>query len=42
MLDEYYSLHGWDSETGWQTKETLVSLGLTDVADRLKAAGRLP
>ncbi|MCK4317206.1 hypothetical protein KAW53_00435, partial [Candidatus Bathyarchaeota archaeon] len=42
MLDEYYGLHGWDPGTGWQTKETLVSLGLTDVADRLEAAERLP
>jgi len=42
MLDEYYGLHGWDPGTGWQTKETLVSLGLTGVADRLEAAGRLP
>ncbi len=42
MLDEYYGLHGWDPETGWQTRETLVSLGLTGVADRLEAAGRLP
>ncbi len=42
MLDEYYGLHGWDPETGWQTKETLASLGLTGVADTLEAAGRLP
>jgi len=42
MLDEYYSLHGWDPVTGWQTRETLVSLELEPVADRLEAAGRLP
>ncbi len=41
MLDEYYSLHGWDLETSWPTSETLESLGLGDVARQLAAAGKL-
>ena len=40
-LDEYYRLHGWDPDTGLQTREGLVSLGLEAVADRLAAAGLL-
>jgi len=28
MLDEYYRLHGWDSETGNPTEQTLQLLGL--------------
>jgi aldehyde:ferredoxin oxidoreductase len=40
-LDEYYSLHGWDPETGLQTREGLEELGLMVVADRLVAAGFL-
>ena len=42
MLDEYYGLHGWDKETGLQTRETLEEIGLKPVADLLEAAGRLP
>lgn len=42
MLDEYYGLHGWDKGTGWCTRRTLESLGLTDVADLLERVGRLP
>jgi len=38
MLDEYYALRGWDPENGWPTGDTLLRLGLTDVADRLEAA----
>jgi len=41
MLDEYYSIHGWDCETGWQTKETLQELELDEVAQRLEKAERL-
>jgi len=40
-LDRYYRLHGWDVETSWSTRETLEGLGLSDVADRLEAVGRL-
>jgi aldehyde:ferredoxin oxidoreductase len=32
MLREYYLLRGWDEETGIPTAQTLVSLGLQDVA----------
>lgn len=35
MLDEYYSLRGWDMETGIPTREKLVDLGLAYVADVL-------
>ena len=41
MLDEYYFMHGWDRETGWQTKETLQELDLDEVAQRLEEVGRL-
>lgn len=41
MLDEYYKLHGWDKETGWQTKESLLSLRLVKVMCKLLKAGRL-
>lgn len=42
MLDEYYSLQGWDTETGWQRRETLEALDMKPVADRLGNAGLLP
>ncbi len=42
MLDEYYTLHGWDLATSWPTEETLRGLGLGDAADELKGMGRLP
>ena len=41
MLDEYYALHGWDRETGWQTGDGLGRLGMAAVAWRLREAGRL-
>jgi aldehyde:ferredoxin oxidoreductase len=41
MLDEFYALHGWDRETGLQTRTCLVELGLDEVARRLKKAGKL-
>ena len=31
VLDEFYSLHGWDTERGWPTPERLRALHLTDV-----------
>jgi aldehyde:ferredoxin oxidoreductase len=37
MLDEYYSFRGWDLKTGIPTPERLVSLGLDDVAQDMKA-----
>ena len=41
MLDEYYGSYGWDVQSGWQTEASLTSLGLPEVADKLRAAGRL-
>jgi len=41
MLDEYYDLHGWDSETSFPTRKTLVDLGLEKVADDLERLGKL-
>lgn len=35
MLDEYYSLRGWDVKTGKPTREKLTELGLGYVADAL-------
>ena len=35
MLDEYYTLRGWDLNTGIPTRDKLVELGLDDVADQL-------
>jgi aldehyde:ferredoxin oxidoreductase len=31
----YYELEGWDTRNGWPKKDTLESLGLTEVADAL-------
>ena len=36
MLDEYYSLHGWDKNTSWPTKTTLIQLQLNNVAEELE------
>jgi aldehyde:ferredoxin oxidoreductase len=41
VLDEYYELHGWDRETGWQKRGQLEKLGLEEVAEDLEKAGRL-
>jgi len=41
MLDEYYEASGWDRKTSWQSEQNLVKLGLSDVAERLREAGRL-
>ncbi|OGP64637.1 MAG: hypothetical protein A3K22_04015 [Deltaproteobacteria bacterium RBG_16_42_7] len=32
QLDKYYDFHGWDRETGWQKRSTLMDLGLPQVA----------
>ena len=37
-----YDEGGWDIETGWPTKQTLMSLGLKDVADNLNKYNKLP
>jgi aldehyde:ferredoxin oxidoreductase len=42
MKNEYYQLRGWDIETGWPTRQTLMSLGLKDVADDLNKYHKLP
>ena len=42
MLDEYYKLHIWDVNTGWQTRNSLEKLGLEEVADELEKANKLP
>jgi aldehyde:ferredoxin oxidoreductase len=39
MLDEYYHLHGWDRESGWPMKKTLVSLDLEEAALKLAEEG---
>jgi aldehyde:ferredoxin oxidoreductase len=41
MLDEFYELHGWDKETGLQTRTSLHTLGLDNVARKIQAAGKL-
>jgi aldehyde:ferredoxin oxidoreductase len=41
MLDEYYDLHGWDRETSYPKKQTLIDLGLEYVADDLAKIGKL-
>jgi aldehyde:ferredoxin oxidoreductase len=35
MLDEYYSLHGWDIKTSWPTRESLEKIGLEGIAGDL-------
>ena len=37
----FYKLQGWDVTTGYPTRQTLASLGLTHVADELEKAGKL-
>ncbi len=41
QLDNYYEFHGWDIESGWQKKETLLELGLPGVAWALWREGKL-
>ena len=36
MLRRHSALHGWHPETGIPTEDTLIGLGLKEVADRLK------
>jgi aldehyde:ferredoxin oxidoreductase len=42
LLDEYYALRGWDTETGRPTRAKLEALDLSDVADELGERGQLP
>jgi len=37
----YYELEGWDTKTGWPTRNTLEGLGLGNVADELESKGKL-
>ena len=39
LLDEYYTLRGWDPVTGRPTRAKLESLGLADVAEELVRRG---
>ena len=41
MLDEYYDLHGWDRETSFPKRETLMKLDLGYVAEDLERIGKL-
>ncbi len=41
MLDEYYEIHGWNSETSYPTRKTLTDLGLAFAADDLERIGKL-
>jgi aldehyde:ferredoxin oxidoreductase len=42
MLDEYYSLHGWDPETSFPKEETLRALELDKYIDLLNEKGKIP
>jgi hypothetical protein len=42
LLDEYYTLRGWDVETGRPTAAKLRELGLADVAEELTRLGLAP
>ena len=41
MKDEYYSLRGWDLETGYQKESTLKALDMKDIAKDLKKMKKL-
>lgn len=41
LMDEYYTLRGWDPRTGWPTRRRLEELDLRDIADELERIGRL-
>jgi len=41
LLDQYYTLQGWDVKTGWQTDKCLSDLNLNEVRIKLEKAGRL-
>ncbi|MGE5482540.1 MAG: aldehyde ferredoxin oxidoreductase N-terminal domain-containing protein [Bacteroidota bacterium] len=38
---QFYKAEGWDTATGWPTRETLEKLGLKEVADELEANNKL-
>ncbi|MCX5896433.1 MAG: aldehyde ferredoxin oxidoreductase, partial [Proteobacteria bacterium] len=37
----YYTLEGWDTESGWPKRSTLEALGLKSVADELESKEKL-
>ena len=37
VVDEFYALHGWDTETGWPTRERLRELDLEDMYEPMVA-----
>ena len=37
----FYEFEGWDTNTGWPARKTLEDLGLKNVGDELKKAGKL-
>jgi hypothetical protein len=41
MLDEYYDFYGWDRQTSYPNRKTLVDLGLERVAEDLAKIGKL-
>jgi len=42
MLDRYYELHGWDKETGLQTRRGLIELAdMEDTIQKLETAAKL-
>jgi len=41
MLDEYYTLHGWEVNSSWPTRENLEMLGLGEFIVKLEAMGKL-
>ncbi|UWG96197.1 aldehyde ferredoxin oxidoreductase [Dehalobacter sp. DCM] len=42
LVDLYYEERGWDKTTGWPPQEVFEKYGLHEVADSLKAIGKLP
>jgi aldehyde:ferredoxin oxidoreductase len=42
MKNDYYAAMGWDTQSGVPTRETLDSLGLSDVAADLEELGKQP
>jgi aldehyde:ferredoxin oxidoreductase len=40
-MEEYYSLRGWDPDSGLQTARGLKALGLADIVGELKLSGCL-
>jgi aldehyde:ferredoxin oxidoreductase len=42
LVDLYYDGRGWDMKTGWPMREMFERYGLSDVADELEKAGKLP